>query len=144
MQKTELAQVEYSHPPLHDDVSDEYFSCFSDSSIDDDYYDMNSYHYSPICPKWDEKTVEAARDLASNPLDSRKTSYQFHNAYSPRELNISDRCFMMVGFDPQTYKEASIEHGWKTNMQEEFKSLQDNKTWELVPFPSEKNIVKCK
>ena len=29
-------------------------------------------------------------------------------------------------------------------MQEEFKSLQDNETWELVPLPSKRKIVQCK
>ena len=29
-------------------------------------------------------------------------------------------------------------------MQEEFKSLEDNETWELLPFPSERKLVQCK
>ena len=29
-------------------------------------------------------------------------------------------------------------------MQEEFKSLQDNETWEMVPFPSKRKLVQCK
>ena len=29
-------------------------------------------------------------------------------------------------------------------MQEEFKSSQDNETWELVPFPSKQKLVQCK
>ena len=29
-------------------------------------------------------------------------------------------------------------------MQEEFKSLQDNETWELVPLPSKRKLVQCK
>ena len=29
-------------------------------------------------------------------------------------------------------------------MQEEFKSLQDNGTWELVPLPSKRKLVQCK
>ena len=51
---------------------------------------------------------------------------------------------MMVGYNPQTYQEASIELIWKTTMQEEFKSLQDNETWELVPLPSKRKLVQCK
>ena len=51
---------------------------------------------------------------------------------------------MMVRSDPQTYNEASLDPIWQTTMQEEFKSLQDNETWELVPFPSKRKLVQCK
>ena len=101
MQEIELDQGECSHPPLHDDVSDESLSNFSDSDIDDYYDDMYSYHDSPIQPKWAEKIIEAVGDLVGDPLDSMKTRSQFHNAYSTCELNIVDRCFMMFGYDPQ-------------------------------------------
>ena len=56
---------------------------------------MNSYHGSPIRPKWAEKTFEAARNLASNPLDPRNTRSQFHNAFSACEVNIDEKLFMM-------------------------------------------------
>ena len=35
------------------------------------------------------------------------------------------------------------QYGKKT-MQEEFKSLQDNETWELVPLPPKRKLVQCK
>ena len=82
MQEVELAHGECSHPPLHDDVSDESLYNFYRYDIDDYFYDMNSYHDSPIHPKWADKTIEVAGDLAGHPLDSRKTRSQFHNAYS--------------------------------------------------------------
>ena len=128
MQETELDHGECSHPPLHDDVSDESFSDFSNSNISDYIDDMHSYHDSPIQPKWAEKTIEAVGDLLGDPLDSRKTRSQFHNAYSTCELNLADTCFMMFGYYPKTYQEASLDPIWKISMQEEFKSLQDNET----------------
>ena len=48
MQEIELAEGECSNPPLHDDVSDDSSSDFTDSDIDDDDYYMNSYNESPI------------------------------------------------------------------------------------------------
>ena len=51
---------------------------------------------------------------------------------------------MMVGSDPKTYQEASIDPIWKTTMQEEIKSLQDNETWELVPLPSKRKLLQYK
>ena len=100
MQEIELDKGECSHSPLHDDVSDDYFFDFSDSDIDDDVDDMHSDHDSPIRPKWAEKTIQVAGDLVGDPLDSRKTRSEFHNAFSTCELNLSERCYMMVGFDP--------------------------------------------
>ena len=76
MHEIELVKGECSHPPLHDDVSDDYFFVFYDSDI----YDTNLYHESPIIPKCDEKTIQAIGDLVGGPLDSRKTISQFNNA----------------------------------------------------------------
>ena len=63
---------------------------------------MDTYHDSPIMPNWAEKTIQAAGDLVGDPLDSRKIRSQFHNALTTCELNISERLFIMVGYDPQT------------------------------------------
>ena len=51
---------------------------------------------------------------------------------------------MIIGSNPNSYEEASHDPIWKTTMQEEFNSLQDNETWELVPFPSKRKLVQCK
>ena len=101
MQEIELAQGKCSHLPDHDDVSDESFSDFYDFDIYDYDDDMHSDHVSPIHPKWDEKTIEAARDVVGDPLDSMKTRSQFYNTYSTCELNIYDSFFMMVGYYPK-------------------------------------------
>ena len=44
MQEIELVKGECSHPPLHDDVSDDYLFYFSDYDIEYYVYDMHSYH----------------------------------------------------------------------------------------------------
>ena len=82
MKEIELAQGECSNPPLHDDVSDDISSYISVYNIDDDHFYMNSYHDSPIWTKWVEKTIQAARDLVGDPLDSIKTRSQIHSAFS--------------------------------------------------------------
>ena len=117
MQEIDIAQGECSNPPLHDDVCDDNPYDSYDSDIYDDYYYMHSDNDSPIRPNWAEKTIQAVGDLAGDPLDSRKTRSQFHNAFSTCELNLLERCFVMVGFDPQTYQEASLDPRWKTTMQ---------------------------
>ena len=79
----------------------------------------------------DEKTIEFDGDLVGNPLDPRKTISQFHTASFASEVYISEKCFMIVVSDPQSYQEASIEPRWKKTMQEEFNSLHENETWVL-------------
>ena len=117
MQEIELAQGECSNPPLHDDVSDDYSSDFFYSDIYEDYGDMHSDHESPIQPKCANKTIQEVVDLARDPLYSRKTRYQFNNAFSTCELNISERLFIMVGYDPHTYKESSVDPILQKTMQ---------------------------
>ena len=51
---------------------------------------------------------------------------------------------MMVRSYPQSYEEASHDPRWRTIMQEEFKSSQENETWELVRLPSKRKLVQCK
>ena len=94
MQEIKLVKGECSHPPLNDDASDDSFSDFYDSDIEDEYYEMNSYHDSPIRTKWVEKTIQAAGDLAGDPLDSRKTRAQFHNDFSTCDANLTERCLL--------------------------------------------------
>ena len=105
MQEIELLKRECSHPPLNDDVSDDYLYDFYDYDIEYYFYDMHTDNYSPIRPKWYEKTIQATGDLAGDPLYSRKTRSQFHNAFSSCELNISQTQFTMVVSYPHTYKE---------------------------------------
>ena len=42
---------------------------------------MHANNYSPTRPKWAKKTIQAADDLAGDPLDTRKTRFQFHNVF---------------------------------------------------------------
>ena len=97
MQEIELVKGVCSHPPLHDEVRDDYLS---DSDVDDDDGDMHSDHDSPIRPKWAKKTIQATGDLVGDPVDTRKTRSQFHNAFSTCDSHIPERCFMIVRYYP--------------------------------------------
>ena len=86
MEETEFAKGECSHPPLQYDVSYDFIYDIFYIAEDDD-----SYHVSPICPKWDGKTIETVWDLAINPLYPRKTISQFHTTFSACEVNLSEK-----------------------------------------------------
>ena len=45
---------------------------------------------------------------------------------------------MMVGSDPQSYKKACHDPRWQAAMDEEYESLQNNETWDLVSLPPER------
>ena len=104
MQNIELVKGDCSHPPLNDDVSDDYLSILAESDMEYEYYDMHAYHDSYIMPKWHDKTIQVVGDLAGDPLDTRKTRYEFHSEFSTCDSNIIEKCFMMIAYDPQSYK----------------------------------------
>ena len=42
--------------------------------------------------------------------------------------------------DPETFAEASSHSDWDTTMNEEYRSLMENDTWDLVPLPKEEKL----
>jgi hypothetical protein len=46
--------------------------------------------------------------------------------------------------DPVSYSDAQGQPEWEQAMQDEMNSLLKNHTWDLVPRPQGKNIVKCR
>jgi hypothetical protein len=46
--------------------------------------------------------------------------------------------------DPETFAEASGHPDWDTTMNEEYRSLMANDTWDLVPLPKGRKLVRCK
>jgi hypothetical protein len=46
--------------------------------------------------------------------------------------------------DPETFSEASGHPDWDTAMNEEYRSLMENDTWDLVPLPKGRKLVRCK
>ena len=140
----ELAPGECSSPQHLDEVSNDSSYVFSDNSHDVMDVDDISLDDSPLRPKWAEKIIQAARELAGNSLEPRKTRSQIHNASYASESALTDHCYMIIGYDPQSYLKACHDPRWKTTMEEEFHSLQENETWELVPLPPKRKLVQCK
>ena len=114
---------------------------YSDMSDNDD---LIAYHNNPTRPKWAANTIHAAGELAGNPSDPRRTISQFESALCMKDPLFADKCYMMVESDPHTYEYASHDPIWKKSMKEEFNSLQENETWELVTLPSKKKLVQLK
>ena len=46
--------------------------------------------------------------------------------------------------DLDTFEEASVHPNWDEAMNEEYHSLLENDTWDLVPLPKGRKLVRCK
>jgi hypothetical protein len=46
--------------------------------------------------------------------------------------------------DLETFAEASVHPDWDTSMNEEYHSLMASDTWDLVPLPKGRKLVRCK
>ena len=99
---------------------------------------------SPSRPEWDEKIIQAAGELAGNPQEPRKTRSQTSNASIASESDLDEKFDMMIISDTYSHQKYFHEPIWKTTMEEEFHSLQENETWELVPLPPKRKLVQCK
>ena len=92
---------------------------------------------APTLPRWIRSTCEAVGDLAGDPRDQRRTRSQFHRASSLLAQ-------VFENHDPKTFAEASENRDWDATMDEEYRSLIANDTWDLVPLPKGRKLVRCK
>eukprot|EP00253_Pinus_taeda_P012672 PITA_12672 len=107
----------------------------SDDESEDDNPPPPSQH--PQLPRWVCATQDAAGDLAGDPTDQRRTRSQFERASSLLAQ-------APVNHDPDTFAEASGHPHWEAAMNEEYHSLLANDTWDLVPLPKGRKLVRCK
>jgi hypothetical protein len=92
---------------------------------------------APPLPRWVCSTWEAVGDLVSDPLDQRWTHSQFQRA-SSLLAQVSET------HDLETFVEALGHPYWDTTINEQYRSLMENDTWDLVPLPKGRKLVKCK
>ena len=51
---------------------------------------------------------------------------------------------MVLSSNPQSYAEVAGNPFWEAAMQDEYNSLLENQTWDLVPLPSDMKLVRCR
>eukprot|EP00253_Pinus_taeda_P017794 PITA_17794 len=131
-------------PPLPISSTFEEISSSDDESEDDnppppsqDHPSAPSAPSAPSLPRWVRTTRDAAGDLAGDPTDQRRTRSQFERASSLLAQ-------APVNHDPDTFAEASGHPHWEAAMNEEYHSLLANDTWDLVPLPKGRKLVRCK
>ena len=89
---------------------------------------------TPMLPLWVCSTCEAVGDIVGDPRDQRLTHSQFQRGSSLLAQ-------VSKNHDPKTFAEASGNPDWDATMDEEYRSLKGNNTWDLVPFPKGRKPV---
>jgi hypothetical protein len=122
------------------------------SSLDDDSEDENppppthpppyeSFEPKPTptppLPRWVHSTRKADGDIFSDPSYQRRTHSQFQQA-SSLLAQVSKTHY------PETFGEASGHPYLDTTMNEEYRSLMEHDTWDLVPLPKGRKLVRYK
>ena len=75
--------------------------CFYDNSDMNVAEDDISVDDSPSRPKWAEKIVQAAGELAGNPQEPRKTRSQTSKASFASDSVLDEHCYMLIISEPQ-------------------------------------------
>eukprot|EP00253_Pinus_taeda_P027041 PITA_27041 len=121
-------------PPLPISSTFENISSSDDESEDDTPPPPSQ---DPQLPRWVRTTRDAAGDLVGDPTNQRRTRSHFERASSLLAQ-------APVNHDPDTFAEALGHPHWEAAMIEEYHSLLANDTWDLVPLPKGRKLVRCK
>jgi hypothetical protein len=92
---------------------------------------------TPPLPRWVRSTREAASDLVGDPSYQCQTHSQLQRASSLLAQ-------VLETHDLETFEEASVHLYWDTKMNEEYHFLMENDTWDLIPLPKGRKLVRCK
>ena len=89
-------------------------------------------------PTWAKKTLSSTKENIGNPVDPRRTRFEFQRACIALSFHddlLSETCYLIIFSDPKSYYHARKYPIWKSSMDKEFSSLWKNATWELVSLP---------
>lgn len=59
---------------------------------------------------------------------------------TPRKEDVA----LLSMIEPENFSQASKDPHWIKAMEEEMSQIEKNETWELVPHPKDKNIIRTK
>eukprot|EP01018_Ginkgo_biloba_P029061 Gb_03163 [translate_table: standard] len=84
-------------------------------------------------PKWVQTIRKETGTSVGDPSDTRRTRSETQEAHLT---------YLATDSNPQTFKQVVNE--WDEAMNAEYRSLLKNDTWDLVPLPKGRKIVRCK
>jgi hypothetical protein len=98
-------------------------------------------------PGWAQTTLQDAGDLVGDLADTRRTKSNFEEppiALTSTKPFTSSHIFLVQSSDPRYYGEDNGNPFWESTMQKEYNYLLDNRTWDLVPLPYGRKLVRCR
>lgn len=143
------SQESHSHtsllPPLTDliDNTCNHLDLISDTSESD------PDEHEHACADLDAVLYWASSDDLVSPVKNQRTRNLANIYDAPHALSAIDpimpmHAYMIQSSDPQTYPKATGNPLWEATMDEEYNSLIENHTWDLVPLPPDRKLVRCK
>ena len=141
-------------PHIHDDESthsdhDSYLSSVSDGEHEHEYVDpplFSPERTRSLREIYAQTTPQDAGDLMGDLVDQRMQP-QFEepsHALIATEPMIPMHYYMVISSDPQAYAEAAGNPLWEAAMQDGYNSHLENQTWDRVPLPSDRKLVRCR
>lgn len=110
--------------------------------------------YVSASDKNEEEVIDGTENMEEETINDEETERpsRANKGIPPHRWGIGPEPYMGMAKitledEPRTVSEALTGSGkelWQRAMQEEFDSLIENDSWELVPLPTGKNIVSCK
>ncbi|KAH9307124.1 hypothetical protein KI387_043796 [Taxus chinensis] len=95
-------------------------------------------------PKWLRFTLATTSDLAGDSRDLRRTRAETSGVFDHRPYSSMALMSQAISNDAVLFSRASRQPELDSAMQDEYSSLVKNNTWELVPLPKGKKLVRCK
>ncbi|CAJ2641560.1 unnamed protein product [Trifolium pratense] len=89
-------------------------------------------------------TIPTPHDpLVNPPLSPQMTTRAQHGIFKPRQLfNLHTSTSPVISPLPTNPINALQDHNWKMAMKDEYDALIENKTWDLVPRPTNANVIR--
>jgi hypothetical protein len=97
-------------------------------------------------PKWAKTTLQDAGDLVGDPSDTRRNRSDLEEpplALISIELMPPKHLSLVQYSYPYSFSEATRNPFWESTIQEEYNSLLENQTWDMVSLPSRRKLFRC-
>ena len=152
---TDHADAEEEHADAKTESSDTNLMHANDDPHPSPNRASSSESYSPVINQRTRSLREiyaqdhpAARNgLVGDNSDPQRTSSEFIEtplALISTKPTPSRHCHLVQSSNLQSYAEVVGHPSWESAMEEEYNSLLENQTWDLVPLPSGRKLVRCK